>query len=117
MNGASQAALIRHASLAVERAERIQIQLVRDMDSALLLDGGASLGDVLGCVNGYRESLGSCLAGLRNAPAGELAGKWRAFLVAYDDYLEAVRRARCDLAQSRYWNELRIPLVLPLASV
>ena len=41
-----------------------------------------------------------------NANSDDLPSLWRHFLVAYDDYLDAVRRAKCARAREEYLDDL-----------
>lgn len=43
-----------------------------------------------------------------NAGAADLPGLWRQFFVAYDDYLDAVRRTKCARAGEEYMDDLSV---------
>jgi hypothetical protein len=45
---------------------------------------------------------------MTKASADDLPSVWRHFLVAYDDYLEAVRRAKCARANEEYLDDLSV---------
>lgn len=43
---------------------------------------------------------------MSNASAEALPASWRDFLWCYDEYLQAVREAKCGLAHEEYWDDL-----------
>lgn len=113
MNSASRSALLVHASLAVETSNRIEREIALDLESSLKRQGENAQREMAACIRRYRCTLEDRFSQLENSPAERLAAVWRSFLVAYDDYLEVVRQARCEMADAHYWNELGVPLHIP----
>ena len=60
----------------------------------------------------------ACLA-MKEADASALPSQWRHFLVCYDDYLEAVRDAKCQLADEEFIDDMaaKVEAFVPAATL
>lgn len=103
--------LLKHARAAIDRAtadlDEIRSELTRNSSSMsrqhrLSIEGNAR--DLERHLSLLRDRFDD----MAQADASQLAALWRHFFVAYDDYLETARRAKCTMARDEYIDDLSV---------
>lgn len=104
--------LLRHARTAIERAasdlDRIRAELSRNAPSMSRLHR-QGLEENARDLSRQLSLLEDRFHDMARAGTAELPVLWRHFFVAYDDYLETARRARCSLAREEYVDAPGVP--------
>jgi hypothetical protein len=116
MTGTGRTDLIQHATCAAQRASTMQAAL---RSSANRL-GHANAREpmparLLVIVDDFRRRMLDALGQLTVADTAQLGSAWCRFLVRYEDHIEAIRQARCELAQDEY-GEMPAPRDRALAA-
>lgn len=117
--------LLAHARSALDRSALLLAEMQQNLYLSQSTVGPrcheAATRTVLELARRYRL-LVDAFNGMDGATREELSAGWRQFFSRYDEYLEAVRDAKCSLAREEYWETLSTTAAtvvsdLPQASV
>jgi hypothetical protein len=101
--------LLAHARSALDRSAMLLAEMQQNICSSQSTMGPkrheAATKTVLELARRYRL-LVEAFNGMDGATREELPAGWRRFFSRYDEYLEAIRDAKCSLAREEYWETL-----------
>ncbi len=105
-----------HATAAVERTrrslDRLRCRLAADRPTMSWLHA-AKAGHILRGLDARHADVVDSVMAMHGGTSAALPWQWRRFLRVYDAYLEALRKARCELAADEYVDGITASMLRP----